>query len=92
MISARIKASSGKKVIEGHAEKFLSECKKTLGPVYEELKNDKELLVGCVSGAILKQDYLDLLEKAGFSDITIHKEMPAFLEDYGLSITFSAFK
>lgn len=58
----------------------------------EELKKDKDLLVGCVSGAILKQDYLKRLEGAGFSNITIHKEMPAFLEDYGLSITFSAFK
>ncbi len=61
-------------------------------PLPEELRNDKELLVGCVSGAILKQDYLKKLEEAGFSDITIHKETPAFLEDYGLSITFSAFK
>ncbi len=61
-------------------------------PLPEELENDKELLVGCVSGAILKQDYLRLLEKAGFSNITIHKETPAFLEEYGLSITFSAFK
>lgn len=61
-------------------------------PLTEELKNDKELLVGCVSGAILKQDYFNLLKKAGFSDITIHKETPAFLEDYGLSITFSALK
>lgn len=61
-------------------------------PLPENLKNDKELLVGCVSGAILKQDYLDLLRKAGFSDITIHKETPAFLEEYGVSITLSAFK
>lgn len=61
-------------------------------PLPEELKNDKELLVGCVSGAILKQDYLDLLKKTGFSNVTIHKETPAFLEDYALSITFSAFK
>ena len=61
-------------------------------PLPEELKNDKELLIGCVSGAILKQDYLDLLEKAGFSNIVIHKEIPAFLPDYGLSITFSACK
>jgi SAM-dependent methyltransferase len=61
-------------------------------PLPEELKNDKELLVGCVSGAILKQDYLKLLAKAGFSDIKIQKEMPAFLPDYGLSITFSAVK
>jgi len=61
-------------------------------PLPEELLNDKDLLVGCVSGAILKKDYLDLLKQAGFNDITIHKETPAFLPDYGLSITFSAVK
>jgi len=61
-------------------------------PLPEELLNDKDLLIGCVSGAILKDEYLDLLERAGFSDITIHKEIPAFLPDYGLSITFSAVK
>jgi len=61
-------------------------------PLPEEIKNDKELLVDCVSGAILKQDYLDKLVKSGFSDITIHKETPAFLEEYAISITFSAFK
>ncbi|MCX6706454.1 MAG: arsenite methyltransferase [Candidatus Woesebacteria bacterium] len=61
-------------------------------PLPEELKKDEELLVGCVSGAILKQDYLKLLEEAGFLNITIHKETPAFLPDYGLSITYSAVK
>ena len=61
-------------------------------PLTEELKNDKELLVGCISGAILKEDYLALLNKAGFSDITVIKEKPAFLKDYGLSITYSAVK
>ena len=61
-------------------------------PLTEELKNDKELLVGCISGAILKQDYLELLKEAGFVDIIINKETPAFLPDYGLSITFSAYK
>lgn len=59
-------------------------------PLPVDLKNDKELLIGCVSGAILKHDYLKLLTQVGFSKIKIHKEMPAFLEDYGLSITFSA--
>jgi hypothetical protein len=63
-----------------------------LKPLPDELKNDEELLIGCVSGAILKQDYLKLLEEAGFTDITIHKEMPAFLPDYGLSITYSVVK
>lgn len=61
-------------------------------PLPEELLNDKDLLIGCVSGAILKEDYLSLLEQAGFTDITIHKEISAFLPDYGLSITFSAVK
>lgn len=61
-------------------------------PLPDELKNDKELLIGCVSGAILKEDYLNLLKQIGFANITIHKEMPAFLPEYGLSITFSAVK
>ena len=58
----------------------------------EKLKKDKKLLVGCVSGAIVKQNYLELLKKARFSDIKIYKETPAFLDNYGLSITFSAVK
>lgn len=58
----------------------------------KEIKNNKELLVGCVSGAILKKDYLGLLKNTGFSDIVVHKETPAFLPDYTTSITFSAFK
>ena len=61
-------------------------------PLPEELRNDKELLVGCVSGAVLKEEYLNLLKSAGFADITIHKETPAFLPEYGLSITYSAVK
>lgn len=61
-------------------------------PLPSEIKNDKDLLVGCVSGAILKADYLNLMEQTGFVNIQIHKEVPAFLEDYGLSITFSAEK
>lgn len=58
----------------------------------EEVKNDEELLSGCVAGAILKQDYLKLLEKVGFSKISVYKETPGFLKDYTVSITFSAFK
>lgn len=61
-------------------------------PLTEEMKRDKDLLIGCVSGAILKNDYITLLKKAGFTDLIIHKETPGFLKDYDLSITFSAFK
>ena len=63
-----------------------------LKPLPDKFKNNKELLVGCISGAILKKDYLNILKKAGFSDIKIYKEVPAFLPDYGLSMTYSAFK
>lgn len=58
----------------------------------KKIKEDKDLLVGCVSGAILKDDYLKLLKKAGFKDINIHKETPGFLKDYSSSITYSAIK
>lgn len=61
-------------------------------PLPEELKKDEKLLAGCVSGAILKEDYLALLEKTGFSGTKIHKEGPGFLKDYSLSITYSATK
>jgi SAM-dependent methyltransferase len=61
-------------------------------PLPTELLADEELLTGCVAGALMKDEYIHLLEKAGFSEITIHKEMPAFLEEYGRSITYSARK
>jgi len=32
----------------------------------EEAKNDKNLLAGCVAGALLKDDYIDKIKKAGF--------------------------
>lgn len=32
----------------------------------EEQKNDENLLSGCVAGALLKQDYIEKIENAGF--------------------------
>lgn len=61
-------------------------------PLPDELREDADLLIGCISGAISKQDYLRLLANAGFSNITIHKEIPAFLPEYASSITYSAVK
>jgi hypothetical protein len=29
-------------------------------------RNDKDLLCGCVAGALLKQDYIDKMKQAGF--------------------------
>jgi len=57
-----------------------------LAELPEDLRNDKDPLAGCVAGAILKEDYLNLLNKAGFSveilseDANVnkkqHKELP----------------
>lgn len=58
----------------------------------KNLKEDDELLTGCVSGAILKKDYLKLLTKTGFTRISIFKEIPMFLDEYALSITYEASK
>jgi ubiquinone/menaquinone biosynthesis C-methylase UbiE len=38
-----------------------------LAELPEDLKNDKDMLAGCIAGALLKEEYLRLLEKAGFS-------------------------
>jgi ubiquinone/menaquinone biosynthesis C-methylase UbiE len=37
-----------------------------LGELSEKQKNDKDLLSGCVAGALLKDDYLDKIKNAGF--------------------------
>ena len=37
-----------------------------LGELDEEKKTDKNLLSGCVAGALLKEDYLKLMGEAGF--------------------------
>jgi len=37
-----------------------------LGELTEEQKNDKDLLSGCVAGALQKEDYLDKIKKVGF--------------------------
>ena len=58
----------------------------------ENLKSDEILLTGCANGAILKEDYLQMLREAGFKEVKITKEVPMFLEDYSLSISFTALK
>lgn len=40
-----------------------------------------EMYAGCVSGAIQKQVYLELIENSGFTDITVQKEKPIIVPD-----------
>lgn len=44
-----------------------------LGELSEEQKNDEKLLAGCVSGAVLKDEYIKIVEQAGF-EVTILDE------------------
>jgi SAM-dependent methyltransferase len=37
-----------------------------LANLSDELKNNEELLAGCVGGALLKDDYLEIIKKSGF--------------------------
>lgn len=43
------------------------------GNIPEKLKNTAEMYVGCVSGAIQKEEYLSIMEKAGLKNIRIQK-------------------
>ncbi len=51
------------------------------GELPAKLKNVAEMYAGCVSGAIQKQVYLELVTNNGFSDITIQKEKKIIIPD-----------
>lgn len=48
----------------------------------EELKNDSGLLAGCIAGAVLKEEYLRLLKKAGFSVEILNEDMDISKRQY----------
>jgi arsenite methyltransferase len=47
-----------------------------IGDLPSELTQDAEMYAGCVSGAIQKNTYLDMIESCGFSELIIQKEKP----------------
>ncbi|AKB77248.1 tRNA (adenine57/58-N1)-methyltransferase [Methanosarcina horonobensis HB-1 = JCM 15518] len=49
----------------------------------EYLKNDNDLLAGCVAGAVLKEEYLRLLKKAGFSVEILAEDSDISKRQYG---------
>jgi len=51
------------------------------GHLPDELINDATMYAGCVSGAIQKEDYLDIVKKAGFKNVEIRKEKEIILPD-----------
>lgn len=51
------------------------------GDLPQEIKEAAELYAGCVSGAIEKQVYLEMIEKNGFKNITVQKDKPIIIPD-----------
>ncbi|TFH03704.1 MAG: arsenite methyltransferase [Methanosarcina sp.] len=54
-----------------------------LAELPEDLKNDKDLLAGCVAGAVLKEEYLRLLKKTGFSVEILAEDSDISKRQYG---------
>jgi SAM-dependent methyltransferase len=52
-----------------------------VGALPEGLRKDAEMYAGCVSGAIQKQVYLELIQTNGFENITVQKEKPIVIPD-----------
>lgn len=52
-----------------------------VGALPNTLKETAEMYAGCVSGAIQKQVYLELIHANGFENIIIQKEKPIYIPD-----------
>jgi ubiquinone/menaquinone biosynthesis C-methylase UbiE len=68
-----------------------------VGELPEKLKNAAEMYAGCVAGAIQKEEYLDIIKEAGFTNITLQKEKvitipDQILKDYVSEEEIEAFK
>jgi len=61
-----------------------------VGELPDNLKKAAEMYAGCVSGAIQKEEYMDLIKQAGFESITIQKEKLITIPDDILCTYLSA--
>jgi arsenite methyltransferase len=52
-----------------------------IGDLPEALRRDAEMYAGCVSGAIQKEVYLELIHTSGFKNVTLQKERPIIIPD-----------
>jgi hypothetical protein len=53
----------------------------TKGDLPEKLQKDAEMYAGCVAGAIDISEYVGIIKKQGFKDVTIHKQKEISLPD-----------
>jgi SAM-dependent methyltransferase len=52
-----------------------------IGSLPDKIRKTAEMYSGCVSGAVQKQAYMELIEINGFKNITIQKEKPIVIPD-----------
>ena len=48
----------------------------------KDLRNDEDLLISCLAGALLKEDYLRLLNKTGFSVEILNEDLDISKKQY----------
>lgn len=60
------------------------------GPLPSKWKEVAELYAGCVSGAVQKQVYLEIITEAGFKNIMVQKDKPIHIPDEILANYLSA--
>lgn len=53
----------------------------TDGEMSDELRASASLYAGCISGALNKEEYLDIVRKTGFKDIEVKKEKRIIIPD-----------
>jgi arsenite methyltransferase len=59
------------------------------GQLPEAIRNAAEMYAGCVAGALERDEYMALIEKMGFINITIHKEKEIAVPDEVLATVLS---
>jgi SAM-dependent methyltransferase len=68
----------------------------SVGQIPEEVRRNMDLWAGCISGAVDKEEYLQIVQEAGFHDLMVSAEKPYNLDgnsSFGLSsITLTATK
>ncbi len=52
-----------------------------VGELPEALRNAAEMYAGCVSGAIQKDEYLDIIRQTGFENLSVQKQKPILIPD-----------
>lgn len=55
------------------------------GTLPDDLKEAAEMYAGCVSGAVSKEDYLEIIAQAGFKKVEIQKEREIIIPDETLN-------